>query len=127
MTTRTVSFQLFKSDGVTAARGSVMATPTRRHVLGTTTILPTARQISVNGVTTADLEVTAADWCWKFEERVNGGTTRYCSITAGATVNYNDLPDVDPKTLLPSPGNLAGWDASLAAAQAARDAAAASA
>jgi len=109
MATRSVVFQLYRADGVTASRGTVIATPTRRHASGTLTILPAALSIHVNGSTTQALEVPNTNWCWKLQERVTGGATRYVTFTAGSTIQYNDLTDVDPLTLDPAASPEAAW------------------
>lgn len=36
-------------------------------------------------------------WFWTFTERTDGGTRRYCTVpTSAVTVDYADLPDIDP-------------------------------
>jgi hypothetical protein len=57
-------------------------------------------------------------WYWTFTERTDGGTRRYCTVpTSAVTVDYRDLPDIDPATYDPDPATpLPGWSVALAAA-----------
>lgn|GEM_PF-1460656 len=87
--------------------GVVDWTPTRRRRVegddGPHVTLPTGRRARIDGAAvTVDVDPTGPHWCWRVDERVPGGTTRWVAVPeAGGVVPYADLVDVDPGTLDP--------------------------
>lgn len=84
----------------------------RRHVEAPDrTILPAPFSAElVAGSVTVALDPTGADWCYEVREQVHKGTVRYVAVPAALTViEYGDLTDIDPATLLPSAAPTAAW------------------
>lgn len=99
-----VHIHLFEGDGTTDATGYVIATPTTRRDLSAGGVaLPVGVAYTlVDGEATMTLAPSGLTWCWEVREMTAAGTTRYVSVTdSGTTLEYEDLPDVDPDTLVP--------------------------
>ena len=101
----TVHISLVRDDGTdqTPARGVVEWQPTARREDGTDVILPRGFTTPlVDGEATVTVDPSGLTWCWRVTERTDsGGTVRYVSVpNSASTVEYVDLPDVDPTTLV---------------------------
>ena len=101
----TVHISLGRDDGTTktAAKGVVEWEPTTRREDGTMVILERGFAVPlVAGEATVTVDPSGLTWCWRVTERTDsGGTVRYVSVPNSATtVEYVDLPDVDPTTLV---------------------------
>ena len=101
----TVHISLGRDDGTTktAAKGVVEWEPTTRREDGTMIILERGFVAPlVDGKATVVVDPSGLTWCWRVTERTDsGGTVRYVSVPNSATtVEYVDLPDVDPTTLV---------------------------
>ncbi|NCD17839.1 MAG: collagen-like protein [Actinobacteria bacterium] len=102
----TVHISLGRDDGTdqTAAKGVVEWEPTTRREDGTMVILERGFVAPlVDGEATVTVDPSGLTWCWRVTERTDsGGTERYVSVPNSATMmEYVDLPDVDPTTLVP--------------------------
>ena len=96
------------------ARGSVIISASKRHNAPSSVHLPDTFRVRLNaplmdgvtiikpaepGVAWADLEPSTADWVWKFDERVDGGSIRYKRLDQpSGEIEYDDLVEVDPKS-----------------------------
>ena len=101
----TVHISLGRDDGTdkTAAKGVVEWEPTTRREDGTMVILERGFTVPlVAGEATVVVDPSGLTWCWRVTERTDsGGTVRYVSVPDSAVVvEYVDLPDVDPTTLV---------------------------
>ena len=101
----TVHISLGRDDGTTktAAKGVVEWEPTTRREDGTMVILERGFvKPLVDGEVTVVVDPSGLTWCWRVTERTDsGGTVRYVSVPDSAVVvEYVDLPDVDPTTLV---------------------------
>ena len=96
--------------GFQPARGSVLISPNRRVKAPNSIWLPDPFRVRLGdpftgqtteaGVAWAELDPSTADWVWKFDERVQGGTIKYKRVPDSPTVvEYDDLVEVDPATL----------------------------
>ncbi|GEA79924.1 phage upper tail fiber protein [Cellulomonas uda] len=117
----------------TPAVGYLEWSPTARRVVGegadAHVTLPSAQRVPLAG---APVEVkvaaTTAAWCWRVQERVSGGKTRYVAVPDTTDVlAYAELVDVDPTTLVPLDPVPPSATAVLEDASAARDQAVAAA
>ncbi|NLI19737.1 MAG: hypothetical protein GX427_13180, partial [Actinomycetales bacterium] len=101
----TVHISLVRDDGTTktAAKGVVEWQPTARREDGTDVILPRGFTAPlVAGEASVTVDPSGLTWCWRVTERTDsGGTVRYVAVPdSAAVVEYVDLPDVDPTTLV---------------------------
>ena len=101
----TVHISLGRDDGTTktAAKGVVEWEPTTRREDGAMVILERGFTVPlVAGEATVTVDPSGLTWCWRVTERTDsGGVVRYVSVPNSATtVEYVDLPDVDPTTLV---------------------------
>lgn len=64
----------------------------------------------VDGETTIDLAPNTSANAWQISERVIGGITRLVSVPdVGGTVEYDGLPSIDGRTLLPVAEPTPAW------------------
>lgn len=98
-----VHIDLRGPDG-TPATGSLLFSPTKRLEAADHIILPKSFEAElVEGVADAELLPTSVDWAWSVIERTKSGIRRYVAVAdSPTTVNYKDLVDVDPATLIPA-------------------------
>lgn len=122
MTTILVALDVPTPTGKAPAEGTLYFTRTRRNVDGRVTLAATFPVELVDGQASVVLDPTAPDEFVQVQENTRSRHTRNVAVPNSATpVRYTDLVDVDPATLTPTPANLAGWAAHLAAFEAIRD------
>lgn len=95
------------------ATGRVKWTPLlRRHVDGTVDYVVLPASFSVWLTTpppVAEVEPTTTEWCWRVEEYTQAGTVRYVLVPDSVDiVDYGDLTEIDPNTLLPAGSSAVG-------------------
>lgn len=101
-----VNIDLRLPDGVTPAIGTILFTPTRRlHVDGTPDYVMPPAPLPVRlvaGMGSINLIPTDFDWAWVATEKIKGGTRRYFVVPDSETpIDYGDLVEVDPSSLVP--------------------------
>lgn len=100
--------------------GVIEAVPTKRRIIaGTpdTVIIPTPFHLDIpdTGNVSLDLEPTGPDWAWSLTFMLTGIAkwTDTVTVPDADTVDYPDLPRVDPVTLEPDAAPDAAWWAAL--------------
>ena len=104
--------------------GAIRFAPSKRRTAGADVILPAGFDAElVDGEVTVELAATGPDWCWMVIEPTKRGLIRHVIVpyVGDEVLEYSSLPDVDPSTLEPSPEALAGWTATLDEVRALRD------
>lgn len=101
---------------------AVRVRPIVRYTSSTGVTLPQAvTHTLVAGTVTASIEPSTADFCYEVREVGVDGATRFVTVADSVdTLDYEDLPDVDPATFdeVVEPGT--AWSASLTGETAAR-------
>ena len=125
MTAREVHIDLrhisVDEQGRPPAEGFIHFSPTHRHRDGRITVLKVFRRVQlINGEATVSLEPTGPDWCYMVKEPP-GGIKRFVAVPISPApqppdpqvLEYNDLQDIDPKTLEPSVHSVPAWEAAV--------------
>lgn len=117
MTLVKITLERPTSTGWGPARGSVLLSGNKRKNADHSVHLPDpfrvrlgdpfTGQIAEPGVAWAELEPSTADWVWKFDEKVQGGSIKYKrvpaedhpDVIANGFIEYDDLVEVDPASL----------------------------
>lgn len=119
-----IRFDLREGDFVTPSSGSVYVAPISRvHVDGAPDYITLPDYVEfplTDGKVEIELLPTEANWAYNIYEGVDGGVVRCVSVPhdLGVTVDYGDLPDINPATLLPIATPEAAWWAVAADLQA---------
>lgn len=98
--------------GLEPAGGAIRWTPTKRRVAGDTVVMPKGFAVPLlNGAADIEVSATSADWVWRVDEQVPGATNKslYLAVPDLAEIEYTDLIEVDPKTLVPTADPDPAW------------------
>ncbi len=98
--------------GLATAVGALRWTPTKRREAGDTVVVPAgfAPEL-IDGAVNVEAAPTTADWVWRVDEQIPGvsSSTRFFAVPNLAEVNYTDLIEVDPATLVPTADPDPAW------------------
>jgi hypothetical protein len=102
------------------AGGSLVWTPTNRRTIEGTpdnVVLPVGFEVPLSGPAVINVAGTGPSWCWRVDEKLYGlpARTLYFAVPDVAEVDYDDLQQVDPDTLLPASNPDPAWWAALEA------------
>lgn len=93
--------------------GWIQWTPTlSRADSGGAFVLPVGFKMDLNGVaTTATVAPTGQGWAWRVDINVTGWSinTAYYTVPDQSNINFKDLTEVDPKTLIPITPQSQSW------------------
>ncbi|UVK58422.1 hypothetical protein SEA_GLOBIWARMING_29 [Arthrobacter phage GlobiWarming] len=75
-------------------------------------VLPAAFPVAlVDGAATVEVEPSGDTWAWTVVESLAGlpSKRRYLAVPDAASVDYADLPEIDPTTFDPAPSPVPAW------------------
>lgn len=109
-----VHFDFKAGDHDTRPEGSIWINVAYRvHVSGNDDYIAVTDAIEyplVDGAVEIDLRPTNSLWAYKITEDLPGGITRYVAVPTASSVQYGDLVDVNPNTLIPTTTTQSMWD-----------------
>lgn len=111
------------------SRGLVSWEPTAIREVGTTLVLPDGLTAHlVNGRVTVPVDPTGAVWCWRVTAYSDAGIAlvRHVVVPDVPSIEFTELQQVDPATLLPTEDTVPAWTAITTTIQGYMDAAAGS-
>lgn len=115
--------------GKLPSRGLVSWEPTALREVGTTVVLPDGLTTHlVNGRVTVPVDPTGATWCWRVTVYSDTGIVlvRHVAVPDVPSIEFTELQQVDPTTLLPTEDTVPAWTAITTTIQGYMDAAAGS-